>query len=44
MGKDLVATMGYFVNTIGVNESIIRGYVQKQELEERQAEQLGFDY
>jgi putative transposase len=35
---------GYFVSTIGVNESIIRQYVQKQELKERQAEQLGFDY
>ena len=35
---------GYFVSTIGVNESIIRKYVQKQELKERQAEQLGFDY
>jgi len=34
---------GYFVSTIGVNESIIREYVQKQELKERQAEQLGFD-
>ena len=35
---------GYFVSTIGVNEAIIRKYVQKQELKERQAEQLGFDY
>ena len=35
---------GYFVSTIGVNESIIRQYVQKQELKERQAEQLGFEY
>jgi len=35
---------GYFVSTIGVNEQIIRQYIQKQELKDRQAEQLGFDY
>ena len=35
---------GYFVSTIGVDERIIRQYVQKQELKERQAEQLGMDY
>ena len=35
---------GYFVSTIGVNEAIIKQYVQKQEMKERQAEQLGFDY
>ena len=35
---------GYFVSTIGVNESIIKHYIQKQELKERQAEQLGFEY
>jgi putative transposase len=35
---------GYFVSTIGVNESIIGQYIQRQELKERQAEQLGFDY
>ena len=35
---------GYFVSTIGVNEKIIRQYVQKQELKERQAEQLGFEF
>ena len=35
---------GYFVSTIGVNESIIRQYIQKQELKERQAEQLSFEY
>ena len=35
---------GYFVSTIGVNEQIIRQYVQKQELKERQAEQLGLDW
>ena len=35
---------GYFVSTIGVNEAIIKRYVQKQEMKERQAEQLGFDY
>ena len=31
---------GYFVSTIGVDEKVIRQYVQKQELKERQAEQL----
>jgi len=35
---------GYFVSTIGVNERIIRQYLQKQELKERQAEQLGLDW
>ena len=35
---------GYFVSTIGVNEKIIRQYIQKQELKERQAEQLGFEW
>jgi putative transposase len=35
---------GYFLSTIGVNESIIRQYIQRQELKERQAERLGFDY
>lgn len=35
---------GYFVSTIGVNEKIIRQYIQKQEMKERQAEQLGFEY
>ena len=34
----------YFVRTIGVNEWMIRQYVQKQEVKERQAKQLGFDY
>lgn len=34
----------YFVSTIGVDEQIIRQYVQKQELKDRQAKQLGFDY
>ena len=35
---------GYFVSTIGVDEKIIRQYVQKQEMKERQAEQLGLDW
>jgi putative transposase len=35
---------GYFVSTIGVDESIIRQYLQKQEVKERQAEQMGFDW
>ncbi len=35
---------GYFVSTIGVNEDIIRQYVQKQDVKERQAKQLGFDW
>jgi putative transposase len=35
---------GYFVSTIGVDQAIIRQYVQKQEIKERQAEQLGFDW
>jgi putative transposase len=35
---------GYFVSTIGVNKSIISKYVQRQEVKERQAEQLGFEY
>ena len=35
---------GYFVSTIGVDEAIIRQYIQKQEVKERQAEQLGFDW
>ena len=39
-----IGLRGYFVSTIGVNEQIIRQYVQKQELRDRQAEQQGFDY
>ena len=35
---------GYLVSTIGVNERIIRQYLQKQELKERQAGQLGPDW
>jgi putative transposase len=35
---------GYFVSTIGVDEAIIRQYVQKQEGKERQAEQMDFDW
>ena len=35
---------GYFVSTVGVNEKIIRKYIQNQELKERQAEQQGFDW
>lgn len=34
---------GYFVSTVGVNEAIIRRYVQHQEMKERQAEQLGLE-
>jgi putative transposase len=34
----------YFVSTIKVDEAIIRQYVQKQEVKERQAEQMGFDW
>ena len=34
----------YFVSTIGVNEDIIRQYVQKQDVKERQSKQLGFDW
>lgn len=30
---------GYFVNTVGINEEMIRGYVKYQEDEERNAEQ-----
>lgn len=37
-------SLRYFVSTIGVEEQIIRQYVQKQELKDRQAKQLGFDY
>ena len=37
-------TTGYFVTTIGVNEKIIRKYIQNQELKEKQAEQLGFNW
>jgi putative transposase len=35
---------GYFVSTIGVDETKIQRYVQKQEVKERQAEQTGFDW
>ena len=35
---------GYFVSTIGVDERIIRQYVQKQEMKERQAKQLDIDW
>jgi hypothetical protein len=40
-GSGLVAI---FVSTIGVNEDIIRQYVQKQDVKERQGKQLGFDW
>jgi putative transposase len=35
---------GYFVSTVGVNEQVIRKYIQNQELKEIQAEQQGFDW
>ena len=35
---------GYFVSTIGVDERIIRQYIQKQEMKERQAKQLDMDW
>ena len=35
---------GYFVSTIGVDERIIRQYVQKQEMKEREAKQLNIDW
>lgn len=35
---------GYFVATIGVDERIIRPYVRKQEIKERQAKQLNIDW
>ena len=35
---------GYFVSTIGVDERIIRQYVRKQEMKERQAKQLNIDW
>jgi len=35
---------GYFVSTIGVDERIIRQYVRKQEMKERQAKQLDIDW
>ena len=35
---------GYFVSTVGLDEAIIRQYVQRQEVKERQAEQMGFDW
>jgi putative transposase len=37
---------GYFVNTIGINEELIRRYVKYQEEEERKEEsnQQGFDF
>ena len=34
----------YVVSTIRVDENIIRRYVQKQEVKERQVEQMGFDW
>ena len=35
---------GYFVSTVGVNERIIRKYIQNQEMKERHYEQLGFEW
>ena len=35
---------GYFVSTIGRDERIIRQYIQKQEMKERQAKQLDMDW
>lgn len=35
---------GYCVDTVGLDETKIRAYVQLQEKREREAEQRGFDY
>ena len=37
---------GYFVNTVGINEDMIKRYVKFQEAEERKEEnnQQGFDF
>jgi putative transposase len=35
---------GYCVDTVGLDEAKIRGYVQYQEKQERQAEQRGLDF
>lgn len=35
---------GYFVNTVGINEEMIRRYVKYQEEEERKEEQDGKDF
>ena len=32
---------GYFVSTVGANESIIRSYIQNQEKEDRRLDDLG---
>jgi putative transposase len=37
-------TRGYFVSTVGVDERIIRKYVQNQEMKERHYEQLGLEW
>ena len=37
-------TRGYFVSTVGVDERIIRKYVQNQERKERHYEQLGLEW
>ena len=35
---------GYFVNTVGINEDMIRRYVKFQEAEERKVEREGSDF
>jgi len=35
---------GYFVNTVGINEDMIKRYVKYQEDEERKEEQEGKDF
>jgi putative transposase len=35
---------GYCVDTVGLDETKIRAYVQYQEIKEKEAEQRGFDY
>ena len=35
---------GYFVSTVGINEDVIRKYIQTQEIREKEARQQGFDW
>ena len=35
---------GYFVNTVGIDENLIRRYIQHQEKGEKKQEQEGQDY
>jgi putative transposase len=34
---------GYFVSTVGRDETVIRGYIRRQEEEDRRLDQLNFD-